>query len=351
MTAAWMRDPNTSTSQVWQVAGNLAAYSNSETEDEGATNVTGLAVNAYRTSGFKDWWTEDGSNNGTNAGVNSMYNVVPAATGTGWTFSSSNVTKTVVLPSANSEKLVATYTLSGATNKAYVRFGLSPNLLDMMVNGQKNLANEATFDVSGHRRLNLVNNNGTDTVRAWIEAPQINDAATDTVEAIDPRSSSFTTVLRRNQAQTNQVEVQLTGAGPHIVTLGFDLGTDITSNPDSDTDGLPDAWEIENFTNLDQNGSGDFDHDGVTNLAEYIIGSDPNNASSGQPLTSIAPTSGGFVFSFPTISGRIYQPKVSPDLTTWSALGPQITGDGTTKSATDPTTGPKRFYRLTISLP
>jgi hypothetical protein len=350
MTAAWMRDPITK--KLWQVAGNFASFSGTETEDEGATNfLTGTTtVSAYRTSGFKDWWTATSSGNGTitngaNTNVNAVYNVTPAAAGTGWTFSSGNVTKTVILPSANSEKLVATYTLSGATNKAYVRFGLSPNLLDMMVNGQKNLANEATFDVSGHRRLNLVNNNGTDTVRAWIEAPQINNSASD----ID--GSSFTTVLRRNQAQTNQVEVELAGTGPHVVTLGFDLGTDITNNPDSDTDGLPDAWEITNFTNLDQTGSGDFDHDGLTNLQEYIFGSNPTNASSGQPLTSIAPTSGGFVFSFPTISGRIYQPQVSTNLATWSALGSPITGDGTTKSATDLTVAPRRFYRLTISLP
>ena len=28
---------------------------------------------------------------------------------------------------------------------------------------------------------------------------------------------------------TSQVEVTLTGAGPHVITLGFDLGTDITN--------------------------------------------------------------------------------------------------------------------------
>ena len=93
------------------------------------------------------------------------------------------------------------------------------------------------------------------------------------------------------------------------------------------------------------------DHDGLSNLTEYIFGSDPNNASSGQPLTSITPAIGGFIFSFPTIAGRLYQPQVSSNLTTWSALGSPIAGDGTTKSAADPTTGPRRFYRLTISLP
>ena len=193
-------------------------------------------------------------------------------------------------------------------------------------------------------RVNLTNTGPTDTVRAWVEGPQINSAATDVA------ATGFSTVLRRNQAQTSQVEVELTGAGPHILTLGFDLGTDLT-NPDTDSDGLPDAWEIANFGNLNATASGDADGDGLTNLQEYIFGSDPNNASSGYPLTSVAPTSGGFIFSFPTIAGRNYQPQVSTNLSTWSALGSSVAGDGTTKSATDFTTGPRRFYRLIISLP
>jgi len=339
MTAAWMRDP--SSGKLWQVAGNFASYSGTDTEDEGASNFVGAttALSAYRTSGFKDWWTVDGSNNGSNAGVNAIYNVVPAATGVGWTFSNGGVTKTIRLSNALSEKIEATYELSGLS-KAYVRFGLSPNLLDLMTRGQAGLAEASPATT----RVNLTNTGPTDTVRAWVQGPQINTAATD-VAAI-----GFTTVLRRNQAQTSQVEVELAGAGPHVLTLGFDLGTDLT-NPDTDSDGLPDAWEIANFGNLDQNGSGDFDHDGLTNLQEYIIGSDPTNGSSGQPLTSISSTAGGFVFSFPTISTRIYQPQVSTNLLTWSALGSPIAGDGTTKSVTDLTTGPKRFYRLVISLP
>ena len=339
MTAAWMRDPTSG--KVWQVAGNFSSYSGTDTEDEGASNFVGAttALSAYRTSGFKDWWTVDASNNGSNAGVNAIYNVTAASSGTGWTFSTAGVSKTIRLSNAFSERLEATYQLSGLA-KAYVRFGLSPNLLDLMTRGQAGLA-EAN---PTRTRVNLTNTGPTDTVRAWVEGPQINSAATDVA------ATGFSTVLRRNQAQTSQVEVELTGAGPHILTLGFDLGTDLT-NPDTDSDGLPDAWEIANFGNLNATASGDADGDGLTNLQEYIFGSDPNNASSGYPLTSVAPTSGGFNFSFPTIAGRNYQPQVSTNLSTWSALGSSVAGDGTTKSATDFTTGPRRFYRLIISLP
>ena len=235
MTAAWMRDP--SSGKVWQVAGNFASYSGTETEDEGASNFVGLttAISAYRTSGFKDWWTVDGSNNGSNAGVNATYNVTAASTGTGWTFTNGGITKTIRIPAAASERLEATYQLTGIS-KAYVRFGLSPNLLDLMTRGQAGLVetNPSTT------RVNLTNTGASDTIRAWVEAPQINSLATDVA------TTGFTTVLRRNQSQTSQVEVELAGAGPHVVTLGFDLGVDL-ANSDTDTDGLPDAWELANF--------------------------------------------------------------------------------------------------------
>jgi hypothetical protein len=44
---------------------------------------------------------------------------------------------------------------------------------------------------------------------------------------------------------------------------------------DSDGDGMPDAWELQHFTNLDQTSSGDPDNDGLTNAQELAIGTDP----------------------------------------------------------------------------
>jgi len=38
---------------------------------------------------------------------------------------------------------------------------------------------------------------------------------------------------------------------------------------DTDTDGLPDAWEIRFFGHLNHNGASDPDNDGVSNLKEY----------------------------------------------------------------------------------
>ncbi len=49
---------------------------------------------------------------------------------------------------------------------------------------------------------------------------------------------------------------------------------------DSDGDGLPDAWELRHFGDLSWDADDDPDSDGLSNLAEYNAGTDPNNPDS-----------------------------------------------------------------------
>ena len=61
--------------------------------------------------------------------------------------------------------------------------------------------------------------------------------------------------------------------------LGSDPTDDKDPTPDADIDGdsLPDIWEYENFGNLGQTSDDDLDRDGLTELEEYQMGWDPND--------------------------------------------------------------------------
>jgi hypothetical protein len=236
-----------------------------------------------------------------------------------------------------------------------VRFGLSPNLLDLMKNGHANLGAEQV--APDNKRVNLINNAAGDgPVRAFVLAgnnSSINAGATDV------GGSSFTTVNRRNQAQTHQVEVAI--IGNTTITLGFDQGSDVQQPADSDFDGMDDAWEITHFGDLSRDGSGDADSDSFTDRQEYVLGSNPNNASSGFPPLSVESGGNTFRVSFPTVAGRRYTVLGRSSLTSgdWSAvttLAPgstnPVTGDGNIKTVTE--TGLSgtgaRFYRIQVEL-
>ena len=65
-----------------------------------------------------------------------------------------------------------------------------------------------------------------------------------------------------------------------VTTRDFNLAT---SGTDTDSDGLPDAWEQEHFGNLAQDADDDPDGDGLTNLEEYAGDSDPNVPEGDEP--------------------------------------------------------------------
>jgi hypothetical protein len=49
----------------------------------------------------------------------------------------------------------------------------------------------------------------------------------------------------------------------------------VTASPDRDNDRMDDAWEMEKFGTLGRDGTGDFDHDGISDLDEFLRGTDP----------------------------------------------------------------------------
>lgn len=122
---------------------------------------------------------------------------------------------------------------------------------------------------------------------------------------------------------------------------------------DTDGDHMDDAWEIANFGNLSHDGTADTDGDGQTDLAEYLAGTDPKNASSTLGFTLIQPPAQGTAsFKWTTESGRFYrvQYKDSLEASLWTDLPGPISILGQTASFSDTNVAglPQRFYRVVL---
>lgn len=126
--------------------------------------------------------------------------------------------------------------------------------------------------------------------------------------------------------------------------------------PDHDSDGLPDAWELEfgfdPFSATGDNGAdADPDGDGLSNLDEFTCGTVPVDPNSVFRLKSISIKNNETLLRFRAIPGRIYRIIYSADINTgeWNVLtnipAPETTQDIT---ITDPSPQQTRFYRLVI---
>jgi len=134
-----------------------------------------------------------------------------------------------------------------------------------------------------------------------------------------------------------------------------------TTEPDANSNDIPDSWEQEHFAGQGFDPNADSDGDGTSNRMEYIAGTLPTNRSSVfRPLGS----HNGTVFTMPmaTVAGRTYKVYATRNLTDWH-LQQTIVGDGTTKTFSfdemsvtsgplhSPTNPSSYFFRVEISLP
>ena len=122
---------------------------------------------------------------------------------------------------------------------------------------------------------------------------------------------------------------------------------------DTDRDGLPDAWEINNAalgyspTNA-LDAALDFDGDGVSNGNEYISGTDPADPLSYLKVQQITPV-GPATLAFIAVSNRTYtvQFKDAVNAASWSRLADVIARNtNRIASVIDTNPGPSRIYRL-----
>ena len=155
-------------------------------------------------------------------------------------------------------------------------------------------------------------------------------------------------------------------------TVGSPAGRrrlDLTIGPDTDLDGLPDAWEENQLYKADLPTTdlgritpiGDFDGDGVNNLKEYIAGTYATDATETFYLKLTRATTTLSEFEFFTITSKVYQLEKTTDFKSWTPAEFTV-GAATTPSsaytATDvgvvsgsiphAASETKTFYRLNV---
>ena len=122
---------------------------------------------------------------------------------------------------------------------------------------------------------------------------------------------------------------------------------------DSNGNGIPDDWEMQHFGYLSVDPGGDPDHDGLTNKAEYLAGTDPNDAQSVfQFLSCELLASGAMQVRWQSVSGRSYSLLRYPSLlsTHHTVVKQSVLATPPVNTLLDPEVSPTGvfFYRLLV---
>lgn len=118
---------------------------------------------------------------------------------------------------------------------------------------------------------------------------------------------------------------------------------------DTDRDGLPDDWELAHGLNSGNamDAALDSDSDGLSNMQEYIAGTNPSERESVLRLNVVHDAGNHVTVSWTGISGRNYRVQSSTDMVHWENLTLLLSGSGATMSAGD-SPSDTRFYRLSV---
>jgi hypothetical protein len=134
----------------------------------------------------------------------------------------------------------------------------------------------------------------------------------------------------------------------------FASALDILPSLDSDGDGIPDWWTTQYFGHAtgqagDQSRAGDdADGDGLTNLEEFLAGTNPKSSSSALVLHITTATNSNATLSWPAVPGRNYQVLTTADLSNpdWQVLTSGVAILGSQGYFIVAATESQRYFRI-----
>ena len=131
-------------------------------------------------------------------------------------------------------------------------------------------------------------------------------------------------------------------------------------NQDSNTNGIPDWWELRYFGSATGTVSGvDSDGDQLTNLEEYRLGTNPKSAASTFRIEAFGPHTNGLGISWSSVGGKRYQVNMATNLLEPNPFRPltlvtdtNFNGTGAIQTCFDTNTPPtplQRFYQIELA--
>jgi hypothetical protein len=314
---------------------------------------TGLKATAVSASQINLTWTDNSSNEDgfiiqrapDNGGVAGSYGTVGTVGPNVTTYADTNLTETTrywyrVQAFQGTNNSIASNETSATT-----QIGAPSNLIATPV-----LTNHITLtwtDNSGvEDGFRIERGTGTNN-QSWM---QIATNAANVTVSTDSNATPGMTFYYRVRAYK-----ALTNSAYSLVAIAN------TATLDTDGDGLPDLWMMKYFGHptaqaLDLSRPGDDpDGDRMSNLAEYLAGTNPTNGASYLHFTAPTLSNLNVTLSWTTVGGKSYvvQTSAAP-AGPFSDFSPMITVPGQAEGQTNftdaggLTNGPNRFYRVRL---